>query len=429
VVYSLAPDLAVGQIGSHRRNDVIAITGARLIDGTGADPLEDATVLVNDRQIDDIVSGTDLPSLEGVDRIDGSGMTLLPGLIDCHDHLASFGYGLAERWGLTEPASQRYLRIASVLKQTLDSGYTTVRDAGGLDAGVRMAVEEGLVPGPRLQVVLNIITPTGGIGDHASPSGFRHPAPPDPALPEGVANGAGAMRARVRQMVMAGADAIKTATTGGASSRPGFGPRDMNMGADELAALVDEAHSHGKRVMCHALGGPGLRAAVEAGVDSIEHGSYLDEDPDLLPMMADKEVFFIPTLSVYVYHKSQGTPDGRARATELQEHHTRSIMLAMEAGVKVVAGTDAGGWLHGNNAQEISCLVQAGMSPMEALRSATGRAAECLGLERSIGTVEKGKLADLVMVDVDPLEDPSSLERGQSVRLVMKEGKVAVDRR
>ena len=408
---------------------MIAITGARLIDGTGSDPVEGATVLVNDRRIEDVILGAEQPSLEGVDQIDGRGMTLLPGLIDCHDHLASFGYGLADRWGLTEPASQRFLRVASVLKQTLETGYTTVRDAGGLDAGVRMAVEEGLVPGPRLQVVLNIITPTGGIGDHASPSGYRRPAPPDPTLPDGVANGPGAMRARVREMVMAGADAIKTATTGGASSRPGLGPRDMHMGTDELAALVDEAHTLGKKVMCHALGGPGLRAAVEAGVDSIEHGSYLDEDPELLPMMAEKNVFFIPTFSVYVYHRSQGSPHGRARAAALQEHHARSVQLAVEAGVKVVAGTDAGGWLHGNNAQEITCLVQAGMSPMEALRSATGRAAQCLGLEGSIGTVEKGKLADLVLVDVDPLRDPSSLERGQSVRLVMKEGKVAVDRR
>ena len=407
---------------------MIAITGARLIDGTGSDPIEGATVLVNDSQIEDVILGTEQPSLEGVNHIDGRGMTLLPGLIDCHDHLASFGYGLAERWGLTEPASQRFLRIASVLKQTLASGYTTVRDAGGLDAGVRMAVEEGLVPGPRLQVVLNIITPTGGIGDHASASGYRHPAPPDPSLPDGVANGPVAMRARVREMVMAGADAIKTATTGGASSRPGLGPQDMHMGVDELAVLVDEAHSLGKRVMCHALGGPGLRAAVEAGVDSIEHGSYLDEDPDLLPTMAEKDVFFIPTLSVYVYHMSQGTPHGKARAAALKEHHARSVNLAMEAGVKVVAGTDAGGWLHGNNAQEIACLVQAGLSPMEALRSATGRAAQCLGLERSIGTVEKGKLADLVLVDVNPLEDPSSLEKGQSVRLVMKEGKVEFDR-
>ena len=181
--------------------------------------------------------------------------------------------------------------------------------------------------------------------------------------------------------------------------------------------------------MCHALGGPGLRLAVETGVNSIEHGGYLDEDPDLLPMMADKDIFFIPTFSVYTYHATRGTPHGRARAAELREHHVKSLELAMSAGVKVVTGTDEGGWAHGNNAHEISLLVDAGMTPMQAIVAATGHAAQCLGLEDEIGIVAKGMQADLILVDGNPLEDVTLLEEGRGVQFVMKGGEVYLDRR
>ena len=218
---------------------------------------------------------------------------------------------------------------------------------------------------------------------------------------------------------------IKCATTGGASSTAGLGPRDLLFERDELEALVDEAHKRGCLVMCHALGGAGLRMAVEVGVDSIEHGSYFDEDPDLLGMMAQKNISFAPTFSVYTFHATKGTPHGRARAAALREHHVRSVQLAVEAGVNVVAGTDEGGWEHGNNAHEISCLVDAGMTPMQAIVAATGHAAKCVGLASEIGTVESGKQADLVLVDGDPLEDITILERGSAVKFVMKAGVIA----
>lgn len=406
-----------------------AITGVNLIDGTGAQPVAGATVLVNGMSIEAVGTAGQVEVPEGADVIDATGMTLLPGLIDCHDHLANFGYDLPSRWGLAEPRSLRDLRIGAVLKQTLETGYTAVRDAGGLDAGFRMAVDEGLVPGPRLLVGLGFITPTGGMADRVSPSGYRTPVPVDPSMPWGVADGPAAMRAVVRTMVKAGADVVKIATTGGASSSAGLGPKDMLMTMDELHAAVDEGHALGRRVMCHALGGTGLRAAIEAGVDSIEHGSYLDEDPQLAEEMAERGVFFVPTFSVYQFHGTRGTPHGRARAQSLREHHVKSLEVAMAAGVKVTAGTDAGGWVHGNNAQEIRCLVQAGMSPMQAIVAATGHAAECLGLESQIGTVEPGKRADLVLVDGDPLADVTILEEGRAVSLVMKDGQIVSDRR
>ncbi len=196
-----------------------------------------------------------------------------------------------------------------------------------------------------------------------------------------------------------------------------------------MKALVEEAHTLGRRVMCHALGGPGLRTAIEAGVDSIEHGCYLDEDPELIAMMADKGIFFVPTFTVYVFHRDVSPPHVRARGRDLQPHHIESLQRALAAGIKVVAGTDAGGHMHHINARELQYLVEAGMSPMQALQAATGWAAECLGLEREIGTIQPGKLADLVVVDGDPLQDITLLQDLQRIKLVFKEGQLCVDRR
>jgi len=379
-------------------------------------------VLIEGSDILNVGSAQSVRVPEGAERVEAPGMTVMPGLIDTHDHLASFGYDIASRWGITEPRSTRHLRIASVLRQTLETGYTTVRDAGGLAAGFRMAVDEGLVPGPRLLVALGFITPTGGMADRTSPLGYRPPEAEDSGLPWGVADGPEAMRAKVREMVGAGADVIKTATTGGASSGAGLGPKDVLFERDELEALVDEAHKRGRRVMCHALGGEGLRMAVEVGVDSIEHGAYLDEDPELLQMMAEKEICFTPTFGVYTFHATRGTPHGRARASALREHHVRSVQMALEHGVTVTAGTDEGGWEHGNNAHEISCLVDAGMTPMQAIVAATSDAADCIGLGREIGSIEAGKRADIILVDGNPLDDVTILERGDAVRCVIKDG-------
>jgi imidazolonepropionase-like amidohydrolase len=405
------------------------LVGGTLIDGTGAPPLRDAAVLVNEGRIEAVGRRAARSWPQHAEVLDISGMTLLPGLIDCHDHLASHSYSLAHRWGLDEPQSTRHVRTAAVLQHTLATGYTAVRDAAGLDVGFKQAIEQGLIQGPRLMLSVNIISPIGGIGDRVSPSGHSCCVPADPTLPEGVANGIEGVRTAVRAMVRAGADVIKCATTGGASSRPGHGPKDPAFTLDEMKALVDEAHTLGRRVMCHALGGPGLRTAIEAGVDSIEHGCYLDEDPELMAMMADKRIFFVPTFTVYVFHRDVSPPHVRARGRDLQPHHLESLQRALAAGVKVVAGTDAGGHKHHINARELQHLVEAGMSPMQALQAATGWAAECLGLEGEIGTIQPGKLADLVVVDGDPLQDITLLQDLQRIKLVFKEGQLCIDRR
>jgi imidazolonepropionase-like amidohydrolase len=405
------------------------LTGATLIDGTGAAPVPDAAVVIDGDRITAAGPRAALSWPADAEVIDARGRTLIPGLIDAHDHLASHGYGLATRFGLEEPASTTHLRTARVLAETLAMGYTTVRDAGGLDAGFKLAVEQGLIPGPRLVLALQIISPTGGIGDRVSPSGHDCCGAHDPLLPPCVANGPDPVRDVVRTMVRAGADVIKTATTGGASSRPGHGPLDAAFSLAEMEALVTESHALGRRVMCHALGGPGLRTALAAGVDSIEHGCYLDEDATLLGQMAVQGTFFVPTLTVYVYHRESPAPHVRERAVALHAHHVASVRRALELGVPIAAGTDAGGHGHPKNALELKYLVEAGLTPMQALRAATQWAAACLGLEREVGTIEQGRLADLVLVGGDPLADVTLLLDPARIKLVVKGGAICADRR
>ena len=399
------------------------IVGANLIDGTGRPSLADSAVLVNDLGcIESVGQRGQVVVPPGTEEIAAEGMTLIPGLIDCHDHLSSFSYDLMSRWGFSEPQSVRHIRIAQVMKETLLTGYTTVRDCGWLDVGFKQAVDEGLIDGPRVLVATSPISPTHGMVDRCSPSGHHQPPSSDPNLPKGIANGPDQVKAAVREMVRVGADFIKVFQTGW--GRPYHGSKDVAYGPEELEALVAEARTLDMKVASHAVGGAGLRMSIEAGVHSIEHGSYLAEDPELLSMMADKGIFYVPTFTVFLFHAKEGTPTAQVEAKDFHDIHMESVQEAMAAGVKVVAGTDAGGWVHGNNAQELECLVQAGLTPMQALVAATGWAGECLGLEKEIGTIQGGKTADLVVVDGNPLQDITFLQDMARIKLVMKGGLV-----
>ena len=404
-----------------------AYVGATLIDGSGKPAVSDAVVLINGERIESVGPRAVVSWPAGTEVVDISGMTIMPGLIDCHDHLGHQNYQLMNRWHLDEPTSLAYIRTARTIEDTLRAGYTCVRDGGGLDWGFKQAVEEGLIAGPRLVVTVAIISPTGGLADSVSPSGHRNPFHVNARVPGGVADGPDGVRAKVREMVRVGADQIKFATTGGASSRPGHGPRDIEFGEDEVKALVEEAAALGRRTMCHAVGGDGLRMAVKAGVGSIEHGSYLAEDPDLLKMMADKGTFFVPTFEVYEFHSTVSAPHMIARAQALMDIHQESLHKALEAGVKVVAGTDAGGFVHGDNAREVELLMLRGMSNMQAIQAATGWAAECVEMGKDIGTLEAGKLADLLVIDGDPLRDIAVLRDREKIKVVMKGGDTYVN--
>jgi len=404
-----------------------AIIGANLIDGTGSPVLSDSAVLIHGDRIEAVGPRSAATLPPDVEILDATGMTLLPGLIDCHDHLASQDYRLESRWGLNEPTSLGHLRTAKALEETLAAGYTCVRDAGGLDIGFKQAIDEGLYSGPRLMLAVAIVSPTGGLADRVSGSGHQNLQHSDPRIPSGVADGPEAVRAKVREMVRVGADVIKFATTGGASSRPGHGPKDIEFGPDEVKALVEESKALGRRTMCHAVGGPGLRMAIAQGAGSVEHGCYLAEDPDLLKMMAGNGTFLVPTFEVYEFHSTVSAPHMIERASSLMRIHQESLHLALEAGVKVVAGTDAGGFVHGDNAREVELLVERGMSPMQAIQAATGWAAECVDLDKDIGTVTAGKLADLLVIDGDPLRDIAVLRDREKIQLVMKGGEAFIN--
>ena len=399
-----------------------ALLGANLIDGTGGPVLQDSAVLIDGERIKEVGPRAAVQLPPGTEEIELSGLTLLPGLIDTHDHLAHKNYSLISRWEIEDPASLHHLKTAKAIEESLAAGYTCIRDAGGLDAGFKLAVDQGLINGPRLLTSVAIVSPTGGIGDRVAASGHRNTFNSDPMHPDGVANGPNDIRALVRELVRVGADVIKFATTGGASSRSGHGPKDIAFGPDEVKALVDEARSQEKYTMCHAVGGPGLRMCIEAGVGSVEHACYLAEDPDLAKMMADKNVFFTPTFEVYEFHSTISAPHIIERTKQLMQIHQESLHMAVSAGVKVSAGTDAGGFVHGDNAREIELMVERGLTNMQAIQTATGWAAECVGQEKNFGTVKPGLYADFLVVDGDPLKDINAIRNKDGIKMVMKGG-------
>lgn len=392
---------------------VTALVGGVLIDGSGGSARRDSTVVIDGSSIVEVSQQRELGS--DVRVVDLGGKTIMPGLIDCHAHFAHWGMNLAAH----QDQSLMLLAAETVaaLRTTLEAGCTTARDLGGLDGGFRDAVNRGLIAGPRLQCSLIVVSPTNGIVDPTTAQG--QPSPLVPGLPSPSCNGPYEARAKVREVLRSGAHIIKIATTGGVSS-PKVDPRRQLFTREEVEAIVDEAHMAGVPVTCHALGGPGLLMAVQAGVDTIEHGGWLTEE--VVAEMARRGTWYVPTFAVYRWHGTIGPEFKQHRARGMRQDHLRSFALARDAGVKIAMGTDIGGYGYGDTAVELELLVEAGMTPAEAITTSTRRSAECMRLDGEIGTLEAGKRADLLVVDGDPLADISILRKRESLALVMKDG-------
>lgn len=390
-------------------------TGGRVFDGTGAEAAA-ADVRVEDGRITDVGSGLDADT-----EIDISGKVLCPGFFDCHVHLTVTTIDAVER--LNTPPSYRFYQAIHNMQVTLDAGVTSVRDAAGADLGVKQAVDNGLVPGPRMQIAISMLSQTGGHGDGHTLFGADTRLP-WPGAPSGVVDGPDEMRKRVRELIRHGASVIKVATSGGVLS-PISDPTRGHLRDAELDVLVEEATAAGLHAMAHAQATDGIKAAVRTGIRSIEHGIYLDDEA--IEMMLDRGTYLVPTLLAPTL-VLEGMQSGARLSDRVQEKvhmvleaHTDSIRRAIEAGVTIAMGTDSGVGPHGQNLRELALMVDAGMTPMQALISATKTASELLGVEDERGTIEAGKLADLVVVDGDPL-DVTNLQ--ENITAVYKGGRL-----
>jgi imidazolonepropionase-like amidohydrolase len=322
------------------------------------------------------------------------------------------------------------------MKALINAGITSVRDAGGADAGVKKAVEDGLVLGPRMQISITPLSITGGHVDFWQRSGVDITLTlfgGYPGNPLGICDGVTEVRKKVREVLRAGAEVVKVCSTGGVMS-PTDHPEFTQFTQEELEVMVQEAaFRRGIKVMAHAQGTEGIKNAIRAGVHSIEHGIFLDDEA--IEMMIKRGTFLVPTLLAPVAvleeaEKNQTMPEHAIKKSrEVIDIHRESIRKAHKAGVRIAMGTDAGVMAHGQNLRELGLMCEIGMTPMESIVAATKTAAECLGWEGQVGTIEEGKWADLLITKVNPLDDIHALENRDNIVLVFKGGHIVKDSR
>lgn len=424
IAFALAATLGA-QEAAQEAPKVTVLRAARLFDGTSDKLVSDAVVVIEGDTIRAVGSGIAIPA--GAEVIDLGDSTLLPGLIDAHVHLSGES---GNDWAgdfvadLRRTVAERAIRATVFARRTLEAGFTTVRNVGaedGVDIGLRNAVNSGMAIGPRIQAAGYAL---GARGGHCDVTGF--PAGTfgeETGTRQGIASGADGFRDAVRYQVKYGADVIKVCGTGGVLS-PGDEVDTPQITQDEMDAIVEEAHRLRKRVAVHAHGSGGAKVAARAGADSVEHGSFLDDAT--LRLMKEQGTYLVPTLLAGEYVSGRVVPrhyppEIAAKAKAAVEARTAAFKRALAIGVKVAFGTDSGVSPHGVNAKEFKLLVDHGMSPAAALRSATSAAADLLGLSARIGALRVGKAADIVAVPGNPLQDITAMER---VRFVMYEGRV-----
>lgn len=402
------------------------INNGTLINGTGGTPIKNAAVLIEDDLI--IAAGPEesvkIPDSD-VNIVDVKGCFILPGFIDAHVHLMTDDFGREET--IYTPLSLYFYNAIERMQRTLNAGVTTVRDAGLADVGIKLAVEKGIIIGPRMQISIAPLSITGGHFDFMLNSGFDI-KPMYPGYPDGIADGPEEVRKAVRKIMRAGAEVIKVMVTGGIISAndhpeyPQFTPQELNI-------IVEEAGYRNLQVFAHAHGKQGLINAVNAGMNSIEHGTCIDDE--CIGLMLSNETYLVPTLIAMKINKERALdetsdiPDwSRDDSIRMEGIHEKNMKKAYKAGVKIVMGTDSGVVPHGRNLEELGYLYEIGMDPMEAIIAGTKRAAESLGWEDKIGTLEEGKLADLVISRKDPLKDIKSLGNPDNILMAVKDGRI-----
>lgn len=392
---------------------MLVIKAGYVIDGVADDIKPKQAIFINDGTITEVkpLEAAQIPSeAEVVDHLDGY---VMPGLIDCHVHLTSLG-AADPRPYRKDPEALVALRAAHHCTKTLKAGFTTVRNLGSpydADISLKKALREGVVTGPRVVASGRCITITGG---HGHDSGFE-------------ADGPWEVKKAVRTLVKKGADVIKVMATGGVMTE-GVEPGAPELTLEELKAAVEEAHHAGRLTATHAQGNIGIRNAVQAGIDSIEHGVFLDEE--IIEKMVKHNTALVPTLAaphnIITNGLEAGIPKYAVDKTKrIAESHIRSFQLAYQAGIRIGLGTDAGTPFnyHGSNAKELELMVKAGMKPMDALRAGTSVAADILGLADSIGRIAPGYKADLLLVTENPVQEITRLQNEAVIRQVYVEGK------
>ena len=413
--------MPAGAPGAAKR---IVLTGARLIDGTGAAPVDGTAAVIEDGTFTYVGPTRSRPTVIGETVIDLAGRTLLPGFFDCHVHfLMDSNADFTGRLLSNEPTLTVFER-ARRMRETLHAGVTTVRDLGGIDAGYREAVARGLIEGPRLHVALRLMSHTGGHADFRLPSGF------DPSELVGpfseLADDPAQARLATRRLLRDGADVIKVCATGGVNS-PSDQPEDEGLTIEEIAAVVDETNRHrGRPVAAHAQGAQGIKNALRGGVSSIEHGYLVDTEG--IDLMLEKGTFLVPTLATFHVEDGLFAPGALEKKRRLAETAMDRLAEAVRQGVKVALGTDSGVGPHAQNLRELGHMVKLGMSPLEAIRAGTLHAAQLLRLDESLGTIEPGKIADLVVCDGDPSTDIGILGEPDNIVLVVQGGSISKDR-
>jgi imidazolonepropionase-like amidohydrolase len=399
-----------------------AVRCGTLIDGTGAEPVRGATLVFEGDTIVGIDRSGGIP--RDAEVVDAGHLSVMPGMIDCHVHLGSSTWGLQER--LLMPFSLIIAHALNHARMTLEAGFTSVRDAAGTPRGVKMAIDQGLFPGPRVRIAVSALSQTGGHGDSVMPNGAS--IRPVSELPFTVVDGVEGVRRASREVLRAGADQVKVHTSGGVMS-PNDEPSSTGFSPEEIAAIVYEAHAAGKTVMAHAQATQGIKNAVLGGIQSIEHGIYLDEE--VVEEMKRRGTFLVPTLvaPLWVVRRAEKDPSSvppyaLRKAREVTADHQASFRLAVERGVRVAMGTDTGVGPHGTNAEELERMVEGGMTPMQAIVATTKTAAECARIAHLTGTLEIGKRADILGVDGDPLADIRILQDKDRLALIVRDGQV-----